>query len=230
MSQPQTRRPQQPAHPPDDPAVNATWMTPGRLVSFSDGVMAIAITIMVMNIPLPASTASDELIRFFSAILVFFVSFIVVGAQWARHHVLLHGTQTISNMTLWRNLLYLFLLSLVPIFTKWVMQNVDDVIPAVGYAVVFVLVNVSQFVLWDSLMRQPEHAERQRRPEEVNARRQLDWRRRFGLMAGALILVVLLTLVYPRVAAVLFIGFPVASSLLNLFIDNRRRFRPPVRR
>jgi uncharacterized membrane protein len=193
-----------------------------RLVSFSDGVIAIIITIMVLNIPLPTTFDTDSVLRLLGSILVFFVSFIVVGAQWNKHHFLMEGVQSVSNQMVWRTLIFLFLLSLVPIFTKWVMQNPDEPVPAIGYDVVFLLVNGSYLFIWSSVVHQRGNEEKRREFERMNPRAKFFWWLRFALMGGIFLVIILLTELNPRISSIVFIGFPVASSLINLFIENNR--------
>lgn len=100
-----------------------------RIEAFSDGVMAIIVTIMMLNIPLPGSYSRESLTAFLFNIAVFFVSFIVVGAQWVKHLQLFTMCRDISEKVLWRNLLHLFFLSLMPLFTKWIMENPGRVLP-----------------------------------------------------------------------------------------------------
>ena len=77
-----------------------------RIEAFSDGVMAIIVTIMMLNIPLPGSYSRESLTAFLFNIAVFFVSFIVVGAQWVKHLQLFTMCRDISEKVLWRNLLF----------------------------------------------------------------------------------------------------------------------------
>ncbi len=195
-----------------------------RLVSFSDAVIAIIITIMVLNIPLPDTFDSAAILYLLKSILVFFVSFIVVGSQWNKHHFLMERVQTISNMIIWRNLLFLFFLSLIPIFTKWVMQNPDEPVPAIGYAIVFLLVNGSYLFIWTSVMRRGDNKDVHRDFDQMSPRGKFFWWLRFALMLALFSGIALFTLSNPRIATILFIAFPVASSLINLFIENNRSF------
>lgn len=81
-----------------------------RLETFSDGVIAIIITIMVLNIPLPDTFGFPEIAGLLRSILIFFVSFCIVGYFWSSHHFMLEQIPEVSNTLVWRNLLFLFFL------------------------------------------------------------------------------------------------------------------------
>jgi len=96
----------------------------GRLEAFSDGVLAIIITIMVLEIKVPhGSDDFNALIPLLPVFLSYILSFIYIGIYWNNHHHMLHGTQKISGSILWANLHLLFWLSLVPFVTAWMGEN-----------------------------------------------------------------------------------------------------------
>ena len=99
-------------------------MNKGRLEAFSDGVLAIIITIMVLEIKVPhGSDDFNALIPLLPVFLSYILSFIYIGIYWNNHHHMLHGTQKISGSILWANLHLLFWLSLVPFVTAWMGEN-----------------------------------------------------------------------------------------------------------
>ncbi|WMJ87136.1 TMEM175 family protein [Anaerocolumna sp. MB42-C2] len=192
-----------------------------RLETFSDGVIAIIITIMVLDIPLPDKFNFDDIMRLLASILIFFVSFFVVGAQWCKHHQLFINMKEVTNRIMWRNLLFLFFLSLIPIFAKWVMLNPGQVAPAIGYDIVFLLVNSSYLFIWHSIIHDNGDEERYKAVRELKTARRDPWLR-FAMMAGIIALIIILSFFYPTISLIMFIGLPVVTSLFNLIFDDSK--------
>jgi len=192
-----------------------------RLEAFSDGVIAIIITIMVLNIPLPDKFELNDIMGLLGSILVFFVTFIVVGSQWINHHHLFDGVSTVSNKIIWRNILYLFFLSLMPIFTKWVMKNPDAVVPAIGYDIVFLLVNYSYHLIWHCLIHENGDKDNHKELEKSDFEGKYLWQR-FAIMIVIIVAIIILSFFYPRISLIFFIGLPVTSSMFNLVFENNR--------
>ena len=118
-----------------------------RFEFFNDGVMAIIMTIMVLEIPLSNTFNVDKIIDLLRSIITFFVSFFIVGSFWNQHHRLIDGVKKINSKIIWQNHLFLFFLALLPIFTKWVIENPNEFIPAIAYDIVFFMVYLSYFFL-----------------------------------------------------------------------------------
>src|SRR5690606_16256960 len=94
-------------------------MTKGRLEAFSDGVIAIIITIMVLGIEIPEGAGFYPLRSVLPAFLSYVLSFIYVGIYWNNHHHMLQSTQKVNGAVLWANLHLLFWMSLIPLVTAW---------------------------------------------------------------------------------------------------------------
>jgi uncharacterized membrane protein len=107
-----------------------------RLEAFSDGVMAVIITIMVLGLRTPATADIHGLEHRFPSVLVYILSFTVVGIYWNNHHHLLRATDRIDGAVMWTNLHLLFWLSLIPFATEWVGTAHGRTMPAVTYGVV----------------------------------------------------------------------------------------------
>ena len=99
-------------------------MTKGRLEAFSDGVIAIIITITILEIGLPDGNDMRALIAILPLVACYLISFIMVGTNWANHHHLLQVAGSVDGKILWANLLYLFVLSFQPVATGWVGKQV----------------------------------------------------------------------------------------------------------
>src|SRR6476660_427434 len=98
-------------------------MNKTRLEAFSDGVLAIIITIMVLELKVPHSADWSELSHLLPVFSSYVMSFIYVGIYWGNHHHLLHATTHINAASMWANLTLLFCLSLIPFVTAWMGEN-----------------------------------------------------------------------------------------------------------
>lgn len=122
-------------------------MTTTRMEAFSDGVLAIVITIMVLEIKVPHDTQPAALIPLIPVFLSYLLSFVYIGIYWNNHHHMLHTLQRVNGPVLLANLHLLFWLSLVPFATGWMGQNHRAVAPAVLYGAVMVMAAVAYFIL-----------------------------------------------------------------------------------
>ena len=109
---------------------------PERLEAFSDGVMAVIITLMAFEIRQPASASLSDLGHSLPSLLTYLLSFAFVGIYWNNHHHLLRSTERISAAVMWTNLHLLFWLSLIPVVTEWMAKFYKDSAPAAAYGVV----------------------------------------------------------------------------------------------
>jgi uncharacterized membrane protein len=131
-------------------------MHKGRLEAFSDGVLAIIITIMVLELHAPQHAASFADLRpLLPVLLTYTMSFIYVGIYWNNHHHMLHVTQHITGAVLWANLHLLFWLSLVPFVTGWVGENDFAKAPAALYGFVLLMSGVAYVILQATILRAP---------------------------------------------------------------------------
>ncbi|MGB8702881.1 MAG: TMEM175 family protein [Thermosynechococcaceae cyanobacterium] len=132
-------------------------MHKGRLEAFSDGVIAIIITIMVLELKVPHGAdlaALDPLIPVF---LSYVLSFVNVGIYWNNHHHLLQATRQVNGHTLWANLHLLFWLSLFPFATAWMGENHFAALPVALYGVVLLLAGSAYFILTRTLIAHHGH-------------------------------------------------------------------------
>jgi uncharacterized membrane protein len=114
-------------------------MGKGRLEAFSDGVIAIIITIMVLEMKAPQGDGLDALRPALPAFLSYVLSFIYVGIYWNNHHHVFQAVERVSGMTLWANLHLLFWLSLIPFVTTWVGRSNFATWPVASYGVVLLM-------------------------------------------------------------------------------------------
>jgi uncharacterized membrane protein len=128
-------------------------MTKGRLEAFSDGVIAILITIMVLELKVPHGTDLDALRPLVSVFLTYVLSFVFLGIYWSNHHHLLHATNRVNGKILWANLHLLFWLSLTPFVTGWAGENYPAPLPTAVYGVVLLLSGVAYWILSNAIIR-----------------------------------------------------------------------------
>jgi|SRR5579883_2150304 uncharacterized membrane protein len=128
-------------------------MNKGRMEAFSDGVLAVIITIMVLEMKSPGGTDLRALKPVIPVFLSYVLSFIYIGIYWNNHHHLLHATQRVNGATLWANLHLLFWLSLVPFTTAWMGENHFAAWPVAMYGIVLLLAAVAYFVLSKTLIK-----------------------------------------------------------------------------
>ncbi len=122
-------------------------MGKGRLEAFSDGVIAIIITIMVLELKIPHETTLAALGELLPVFLSYVLSFVYIGIYWNNHHHLFHATRSINGRVLWANLHLLFWLSLVPFVTAWMGENHLATIPVALYGVVMDVSGLSYYIL-----------------------------------------------------------------------------------
>ena len=122
-------------------------MRTGRLEAFSDGVIAIIITIMVLEMKAPHGDSLDDLLPVLPVFLSYVLSFVYVGIYWNNHHHMLHATTTVTGSMLWANLHLLFWLSLFPFATGWMGENHFSAVPTALYGVVLLMAAIAYYLL-----------------------------------------------------------------------------------
>jgi uncharacterized membrane protein len=130
-------------------------MGKSRLEAFSDGVIAIIITIMVLEMKVPHGTDLASLKPILPVFLSYVLSFTNLGIYWNNHHHLLHATQRVNGKILWANLHLLFWLSLIPFGTGWMGENHFDALPVALYGVVLVMAGVAYYILKETITAVP---------------------------------------------------------------------------
>jgi len=122
-------------------------MGKSRLEAFSDGVIAIIITIMVLELKVPHGADFSVLLPLWPVFMSYVLSFIYVGIYWSNHHHLLHAVQEVSGAVLWANLHLLFWLSLIPFVSAWMGENHFESGPTVAYGFVLFMCAVAYSIL-----------------------------------------------------------------------------------
>jgi len=127
-------------------------MNKARLEAFSDGVIAIAITIMVLGLQMPRGAGLDDLLKLVPQLLSYVLSFTYVGIYWVNHHHLLQPVSRVNGRILWANLHLLFWLSLIPFVTNWVAEHHRDPVPVASYGAVLLMCSVAFLLLRRALI------------------------------------------------------------------------------
>jgi uncharacterized membrane protein len=129
-------------------------MEKNRLEAFSDGVLAIIITIMVLELKVPHATELAELKPLLPVFLSYVLSFIYVGIYWNNHHHMFHSTKLVTGGILWANLHLLFWLSLFPFTTGWMGENHLAPAPTAVYGTVLLMAAIAYYILQRAIIAQ----------------------------------------------------------------------------
>ncbi|MEP6944213.1 MAG: TMEM175 family protein [Betaproteobacteria bacterium] len=129
-------------------------MGKGRLEAFSDGVIAVIITIMVLELKVPHGTEISALVPLIPVFLSYVLSFVYIGIYWNYHHHLMHTVAHVNGRVMWANLHLLFWLSLIPFVTGWVSENHIAALPVAMYGVVLWMCGLAYYVLERVLIAQ----------------------------------------------------------------------------
>jgi uncharacterized membrane protein len=126
---------------------NVVRVAKGRLEAFTDGVIAILITIMVLEFKVPEGESWDALRPLLPIFLTYILSFVVLGIYWNNHHHMLHAADRINGKVMWANLHLLFWLSLIPFVTGWMGENHFAALPTAFYGVVLLFAGIAYTIL-----------------------------------------------------------------------------------
>lgn len=184
-------------------------MGKNRLEAFSDGVIAIIITIMVLEMKVPHGDGLDTLLPVVPVFMCYVLSFVYVGIYWNNHHHMLHLCNRVTGGILWANLHFLFWLSLFPFVTGWMGENHFQSVPSALYGGVLLAAAIAYWILQQAIIRAQGPA------SALRAALGRDWK---GKISPVLyFFAILLSLIRPWMAMVLY----VAVALLWLVPDRR---------
>lgn len=128
-------------------------MNKSRLEAFSDGVLAIIITIMVLEFKVPTDTTFESVILLSHKLLSYVLSFIYVGIYWNNHHHMMHTVKRVNGKILWANLHLLFWLSLIPFATAWIGEHHFASFPMMLYGVILLMNGIAFIVLQNVIIK-----------------------------------------------------------------------------
>ncbi|HVU73960.1 MAG TPA: TMEM175 family protein [Mycobacteriales bacterium] len=136
----------------DDGAPNGGGMPTSRMEAFSDGVIAILITVMVLELHVPHGETWSALHDSYPLLLTYVLSFVYLGIYWNNHHHMLMATERVDGLVLWANLHLLFWLSLVPFTTGWMGENHFAKVPSAAYGIVLLAAGVAYYLLQTAII------------------------------------------------------------------------------
>jgi len=128
-------------------------MKSSRLESFTDGVLAIIITLMVLELDTPSEPNLESLADQWNSLLSFLLSFIYIGIYWNNHHHLMQAVTKVSGKVLWANLHLLLWISMIPLTTRWMGQSFFLTIPVAVYGLVLLMASIAWLLLMTTLKR-----------------------------------------------------------------------------
>jgi uncharacterized membrane protein len=188
----------------------------GRLGAFSDGVIAVIITVMVLELKAPDDPTFAAIIPLWPTIVSYVVSYLFIAIIWVNHHHLLHFVRFPSPRLIWINFAHLFMVSLIPFTTAWMARTRLAPAPVAVYAAIFVLVNIAYLVFEHEVMAQADTSDIPERARRLARRRSLVGLAIFGVA----------TLTAPKVPL---LGFALICSALVLYLRPEAISRPQER-
>src|SRR5579859_3231659 len=129
-------------------------LSPARLEAFSDGVIAVIITIMVLELKVPAQDGMAGVRAVLPSVFLYLLTFVPAGIYWVNHHYLVDEVETVSHGILWANLIFLFFLSLFPLVTDWIGTKGLSSFSTALYAGAIILPGLAYMVLWTQIRSQ----------------------------------------------------------------------------
>jgi TMEM175 potassium channel family protein len=190
-------------------------MKTSRLEAFSDGVIAIIITIMVLELRAPHGDTLESLRPLLPVFLSYVLSFVYVGIYWNNHHHMLQAAEQVTGWALWANLHLLFWLSLFPFTTAWVGENPGRTWPTATYGLVLLAASLSYVVLENALVS----------PEQRDSilRQAMSARRKEWVSSAAYAVAIVLAFIQPWLATAVYIGVAATWFLPDRRIEQRLR-------
>jgi len=187
-------------------------MTRSRLEAFSDGVLAIIITIMVLELKIPHDASFSALSEVFPVFISYVLSFVFIGIYWGNHHHLLHTVHHMNTKIMWANMGLLFCLSLIPFSTGWMGENHFDKIPVAVYAMNLFLCAIAFYILQKVIIYHYMHSSKL-----IEALKKQD---RKGMISLIIYLIsVPIAFFYPIISALLFVLIAIMWIIPNKSIE-----------
>ncbi len=171
-------------------------MKKGRLEAFSDGVLAIIITIMVLELKVPHGDKFTDLVPLLPVFLSYVLSFIFLAIYWNNHHHMMQIVEKVNGRVLWGNMHLLFWLSLVPFVTGWMGENHFTAVPVALYGVVLLMSAIAYYILSQILIRHHGY--------ESALARAYGKDKKGELSLGLYILAIVLALFWPSISLVIY--------------------------
>ena len=133
-------------------AMNENYMTTNRLEAFYDAIIAIIVTVLVLELPQPATASIESILALKTAYFAYLISFLVCTNLWQYHHIIYNHVERITPKIIWQNILLLLVISLLPYLTTFVANNPFSLLAEVLYGLDFIIVNIILFWMAKSLL------------------------------------------------------------------------------
>lgn len=199
----------------------------GRVEALSDGIFAIIMTILVLEVPIPSDFQSKELFSFVSSILIFGISFLILGNFWRKHFFIFRLTNLISGKTITLNFLFLLVISIYPMMLKWILEDLSNSIPALSYTALYIIISTILNILISQVIHETDNKKVKEKLDALLRERQENSRGhclqrsgRYIVMAVIMIIPFILSFFFPLISNILLVAVPLFFSLL----DNDDRF------
>jgi uncharacterized membrane protein len=191
-------------------------MTKSRLEAFSDGVIAIIITIMVLELKVPHGTNWEDIRPLGPVLLGYLVSFIMIAIYWGNHHHLIQTVKEVNSKIIWANFHLLFWLSLVPVATAWMGETDFDKITVASYAVLLDCCGIAYSILLSIIIRSHAHD-----PELTGPL--LKQKKKGLISAGLYTLAIPMAFVHPLISGLLYIAVAILWWMPDRNIEKKLR-------
>lgn len=129
-----------------------SFMTTNRLEAFYDAIIAIIVTVLVLELPQPASPSIESILAIKNSYFAYLISFLICTNLWQYHHLIYNHVEKINSKIIWQNIVLLLIVSLIPYLTTFVAENPFSLIAQVLYGLDFVLINIILFIMAKSLV------------------------------------------------------------------------------
>lgn len=129
-----------------------SFMTTNRLEAFYDAIIAIIVTVLVLELPQPASASIESILAIKNSYFAYLISFLICTNLWQYHHLIYNHVEKINSKIIWQNILLLLIVSLIPYLTTFVANNPFSLLAQVLYGLDFVLINIILFIMAKSLV------------------------------------------------------------------------------
>lgn len=188
-------------------------MNKSRLEAFSDGVIAIIITIMVLELKIPHGASLKDLEPLLPVLTSYIMSFVFIGIYWGNHHHLLHTVHYVNSGIIWSNMHLLFWLSLIPFSTGWMGENDFDKIPIAVYGINLLCCAVAYYILQLTIMAHYK--------QSTVLTEALKKQKKKGMLSMVLyILAVISAMFYPLVSWIIFVTVSILWIIPDKNIEN----------
>ena len=194
-----------------------------RFEYFSDTVMAIIAVISILQIPVGNIINNADVQNLFKNIFIYLINFFLIGIFWNRHHKVIDMLELLSKKIIWINHCFLFILSLLPVFTRWIIENPFDNIPIVSYNITFLTANVLFIIMSRIVLRQTDGSVLKEMKTSINLRYNKNYNSINYIFSGLIAIgLIILLFIKPAISIFLFIILPIIMSFINVFYEEKR--------